>query len=76
MAQELANMRARCKEGIDKVLSQLVMPPHKLGVPDFPFFHLCADVFAADRVYLSLYDRYSEWLSIYKFQKYNPQSVI
>ena len=52
------------------------MPPHKPVVPDFPFSNLCANFFSIDRSYLALCERYSGWLSIYKFTKGDAQSVI
>ena len=43
MAQKIADMRARCKECIDQVPSQLAMPPHNPVVPDFLLSSLWVD---------------------------------
>ena len=76
MAKEITETRLRCRECVMRAPSQPAMPPTRPVSPEYPFSHICADFFTADSSYLALCDRYSGWLSVYKFKQDDSKSVI
>ena len=76
MTQAITDTRLRCRECTIRSPSQPAMPPHRPTQPEYPFSHICADFFEADGSYMALCDRYSGWISVYKFKQDSSKSII
>ena len=76
MSQDIAERRAGCRECTYRAPSQPAQQPQAPTVPDHPFSHVCMDFFHLDGYYLAVCDRFSNWLSVFKFRKDDTKAVI
>ena len=77
MRQDLILHRAMCRECTINAPSNPSMPPSEPEQPPYPFASVCADFFSVEGLnYLSIVDRYSGWLSIFRLARDDSGHVI
>ena len=74
---DIVNHRAACTTCSKYQPSNPAMPPVIQENPVYPFQSICADFFTVNSWnYLTIVDRFSNWLSIFKLDKDNSEELI
>jgi hypothetical protein len=77
MRDDIVRMRASCSFCNTIAPSNPSPPPHPVINPAYPFSDVCADFFEyCSRSYLSIVDRYSNWISIFHLSGDTSANII
>ena len=70
MKRDIADRRAKCLCCTQIAPSQPALPPVDPPRPDFPMQKICSDIaHFGGHSYIVIVDRFSNWPSVYKFEK-------
>ena len=74
---DIINFRAACSTCTRYAPSNPAMPPTEPECPTYPFQSICMDFYhITPNNYLSIVDRYSNWLSIFQLPKDDSAEII
>ena len=77
MREDIVKTRATCSLCNTIAPSNPAPPPHPMYHPDYPFSDVCADFFEySSKSYLVVFDRYSNWISIFQLKSDNSANII